>query len=74
LTVNSKFGIVAKNTLQLNIDTIEEILDMPVMGEEIGEPKVSAEADNESHCVKLHGEPFCVTENDLDLIDIDGLF
>ena len=40
MIVNSKFEI--KNLLQLNIDGIEEILDMPVMGDEIGEPKLSA--------------------------------
>lgn len=49
----------------------------------IGEPKVSADkeqntnssdiADNESHGANLHGELFCGTEKDLDLIDIDDL-
>ena len=33
MTVNSKFEIINENILQLNIDTIEEMLDMPVMGE-----------------------------------------
>jgi len=50
---------------------IEEMFDMPVMGEESNEQNNIA--DNESHCVKLHGEPFCVTGNDLDLIGIDDL-
>ncbi len=43
--------------------TIEEMLDMPVIGEEIGEPKVSAEADNESHDNCNHGI-FCITGKD----------
>ena len=75
--------------------SIEEILDIPVMGDEIGEPKVSAdkeldpnnsgEADypkekfpwainNESHGRKIDRELFCVTEKDLDLVDIDDLY
>lgn len=63
--------------------SVEEILDMPVMGEEIGEPKLLAAkeqnpnnsdiADDESHDNSNH-EPFCVTEKDLDYIDIDDLF
>ena len=75
--------------------SIEEILDIPVMGDEIGEPKVSAdkeldpnysgEADypkekfpwainNESQGRKIDRELFCVTEKDLDLVDIDDLY
>lgn len=42
--------------------SVEEMFDMPVMGEEIGEPKVSADADNESHDNSSHGI-FCVTGN-----------
>ncbi|MDE7332087.1 MAG: hypothetical protein K2O16_07565 [Lachnospiraceae bacterium] len=64
--------------------SIEEILDMPVIGDEIGEPKVSAdkeldpnylgEADNESHGGKIPCELFCVTGKDSDYIDIEGLY
>lgn len=63
--------------------SVEEMLDMPVMGDEIGEPKVSpdkeldpnnlGEADNESHDRNNH-ELFCVTGKDSDYIDIDDLF
>lgn len=63
--------------------TIEEILDMPVIGEEIGESKVSADkeqepnysdvADNESHDNNNHGI-FCITDKDVDLIDIEDLY
>lgn len=63
--------------------TIEEMLDMPVMGDEIGKPKVSADkeqnsnysdiADNKSHDNSNHGI-FCVTGNDVELIDIDDLY
>ncbi len=28
----------------------------------------------ETHCAKLHNEPFCITEKDLDLTDIEELF
>ena len=64
--------------------TVEEILDMPVMGDEIGEPKVSAYkeqnpnysdiADNEYHGRKSDRELFCVTGKDSDYIDIDDLY
>ena len=50
----------------------------------IGEPKVSADkeqnpnysdiADNESHGGKIRRELFCVTEKDLEFIDIDSIF
>ena len=63
--------------------SVEEILDMPVMGDEIGEPKVSADkeqnlkisdiADNKTHGEDNH-ELFCVTEKDSDCIDIDDLY
>lgn len=63
--------------------SIEEMLDMPIMGDEIGEPKVSVDneqnpnysdlADNESHDKSDHGI-FCVTRKDSDYIDIDELF
>ncbi len=49
--------------------SIEEMFDMPVMDE----PKVSDEADNESHDNCNH-ELFCITGKDLDCIDIDDLF
>ncbi len=49
--------------------SVEEMFDMPVMDE----PKVSDEADNESHDNSNHGI-FCVTGKDLDPIDIDDLF
>ena len=29
---------------------------------------------NKSHCAELHSELFCVTEKDLDYIDIDNLY
>ena len=63
--------------------TIEEVLDMPVMDDECSEPKVSADkeqnpnysdlADSESHDNSNHGI-FCVTGNDLELVDIEDLF
>lgn len=63
--------------------SIEEMLDMPVMGDETGEPKLSGGkeqnpnyseiADNESHNNNNHGI-FCVTVSDLDCIDIDDLY
>ncbi len=68
------------NTME-NDFTIEEMLDMPVMDDEIGEPKLSAdkelepnysgEADNKSHDKSNHGI-FCVTGKDY--IDIDDLY
>ncbi len=51
--------------------SIEEMFDMPVMDDEISEQNNIA--DNESHDNSNHGI-FCVTGNDLDLIDIDDLF
>ena len=63
--------------------TIEEMLDMPVMGDDIGEPKLSADkeqnpnnsdiADNESHDKNDHGI-FCVTGNDVESVDVDDLY
>lgn len=63
--------------------SIEEMLDMPVTGDEIGEPKVSADneqnpnysdiADNESHNNSSHGI-FCVTGKGSGYIDIDEMF
>lgn len=63
--------------------TMEEMLDMPVMGDEIGEPKLLAgkelesnylgEADNESHDKSNHGI-FCVNGKAPELIDIDDLY
>ena len=60
------------------------MLDMPLMGDEIGEPKLSDDkeqnpnysdiAKNESHCAEVHSELFCVTVNDPDFIDIDDLY
>ncbi len=52
--------------------SVEEMLDMPVMGDESGEQNI--DSDDESHCAELHSELFCVTEKDLDLIDIDDLY
>jgi len=52
--------------------TIEETLGMPTMGEEISEQNNIA--DNESHSHESDYEPFCITEKDLDLIDIGDLF
>lgn len=64
--------------------SIEEILDMPVMSDEFGEPKVSADkkqspnnsdsANDESHGGKFPCELFCVTGKDADYIDIDDLY
>ena len=68
------------NTME-NDFTMEEMFDMPVMDDEIGEPKLSAdkelepnysgEADNKSHDNSNHGI-FCVTGSDY--IDIDDLY
>lgn len=62
--------------------SIEEMLDMPVMGDEIGEPKVSADkeqnpnnsysANNDSHGECNQG--IFVTGKDSELIDIDDLY
>ena len=60
--------------------SIEEIMDMPTEGEVqmnltnidcVGQDEL---CKNDSHGVKLHGELFCVTEKDLDYIDIDSIF
>lgn len=51
--------------------SVEEILDMPVMGDEIGEQNNSS--DNESHGNNSHGM-FCVTGKGSDYIDIDDLY
>lgn len=51
--------------------SIEEMLDMPVMGEEIS--KQNKITDNESHDNSNHGI-FCVAGNDSGFIDIDDLF
>ena len=54
--------------------TIEEILDMPVMGEVQTEPTLTnTDCNEESHDNSNHGI-FCVTGNDLDYIDIDDLY
>lgn len=63
--------------------SVEEILDMPVMGDEIGKSKVLADneqnpnysdiADSESHDRSNHGI-LCVTGKDSELIDIDDLY
>lgn len=63
--------------------SVEEMLDMPVMGDEIGEPKVSADkeqnpkvsdiADNKTHGEDNHGI-FCVIGKDSDCIDIEDLY
>lgn len=50
--------------------SIEEMLDMPTVGEENKEQK---NTDNESHGEYNQGI-FCVTGNDLDYIDIDDLY
>lgn len=62
--------------------SIEEMLDMPVMGDEIGEPKVSADkeqnpnnsysANNDSHGECNQG--IFVTGKDSDYIDIEDLY
>lgn len=62
--------------------SIEEILDMPTEGEvQMNLPLVNTDCvghndlcKNESHCAELHSELFCVTEKDLELIDIDDLY
>lgn len=51
--------------------SVEEMLNMPVMGEESN--KQINIADNESHDNSNHGI-FCVTEKVLDCIDIDDMF
>ena len=64
--------------------TIEEMLDMPVMGEESPKnsetPKqgfIPSQIDdinvNESHCAEIHSGLFCVTGKDWDCIDTDDL-
>lgn len=51
--------------------TIEEILDMPVMSNENSEQ--NSVSDNESHDKSNHGI-FCVTEKDLECIDVNNLY
>lgn len=51
--------------------SVEEILDMPVMGDEFGEQ--NNVSDNESHDNSNHGM-FCVTGKDSDYIDIEDLY
>lgn len=63
--------------------SVEEMFDMPIMEDKIGEPKVSADkeqnpnysdiADNESHDKSNHGI-FCVTGKDSNYIDIEDLY
>ncbi len=57
------------NSMEHDFST-EEMLDMPIMCKEIS--KQNNIADNEFHDNSNHGI-FCVTERDLDLIDIDDL-
>ena len=62
--------------------SIEEMLDMPTEGEiQMNLPLENIDCKghndlckNESHCAELHSELFCVTEKDLDYIDIDSIF
>ncbi len=64
--------------------SVEEMLDMPIMGDENGEPKVSAgkehqpnysfQVDNKPHGGKFPQELFCVTGKDSDYIDIEDLY
>ena len=73
------FNDSSSNSEKENVDnwgevidfTIEEMLDMPVMGDEGSEQ--NSVSNNESHDNSNHGI-FCVTEKDLTLIDIDDLF
>ena len=51
--------------------TIEEILDMPVISNENSEQ--NSVSDNESHDKSNHGI-FCVTENDVESVDVDDLY
>lgn len=51
--------------------SVEEMLDMPVMGDEFDEQ--NNVSDNESHDNSSHGI-FCVTGKDSDCIDIEDLF
>lgn len=51
--------------------SVEEILDMPILS--AGSNEQYNILDSESHDKSNH-ELFCVTENDLDIIDIDDLF
>ncbi len=52
--------------------TIEEMLDMPVMGEEISEQNNIL--DKESHGHESDYESLCVAKKELDLIDTEDLF
>lgn len=65
--------------------SVEEMLDMPVMGEESPKnseiPKqgaIPSQIDNmnvdESHCAEIHSELFCVTGEGADCVDIDDLY
>ena len=62
--------------------SIEEMLDMPTEGEiQMNLPLANTDCvgqndlcRNKSHCAELHSELFCVTEKDLDYIDIDNLY
>lgn len=54
-----------------HVFSVEEILDMPVMGDEIGEQ--NNVSDNESHDNNSHGI-FCVTGKDSGYIDIEDLY
>lgn len=52
--------------------TIEEILDMPVMGDESNEQDIMQYSETQGEIICR--ESFCVTEQDLDLIDINALY
>ena len=62
--------------------SIEEMLDMPTEGEiQMNLPLANTDCvgqndlcRNKSDCAELHSELFCVTEKDLDYIDIDNLY
>lgn len=81
MAVNSKFEITNENILELNIDTIEEILNMPVMGEVQNKPTLpnidciehNDLYKNKTHDISNHGL-FCVTGKNLGCTDIDDLF
>lgn len=79
MAVNSNFDIVTKSILQLNIDGVEEILDMPTEGEvQMNLTNMDCMGydnlcKNDSHGECNHGI-FCVTGKDSDYIDIDDLY
>ena len=59
MAVNSKFEITNENILELNIDTIEEILNMPVMGEVQNKPtlpNIDCMGQNDLCKNESHGE------------------